>query len=286
MCEAEQLDFLPHSNSDPDRACSAADGQKENLKDSSLFIADTGATCHIKTDTIGLTNLRRMTGNVKMGKSAVKIDYQGDYTCYAEQKDGKRQKVVLKDVRVAPGAGCNLLSLTKLLNSGYNIQGDKKSLKATKGKFGIVFDRTIEAGSGFLLGIRLVPASTDEAAYLTLPEKGKIKYENLHAMLGHPGSASVQRTANYLGLELTGSAEKCPDCATAKMRKKNIPKENENRSLTPGERLYIDTSSVKSKSYGGNKFWSLAVDEATGMAFSDFDEICSKSAAKKTLTLW
>ena len=54
------------------------------------------------------------------------------------------------------------------------------------------------------------------------------------------------------------------------MRQKNIPKENTNRSTIPGKRLCIDTSSVKSKIYGGNKFWSLAVDEATGMSFASF----------------
>ena len=272
LCETKKLTSLQDSPEDfvSDEVYTASDGKKKNFQDSTIFIADTGATCHIKTDTIGLTNLRKLNGSVKMGRSTVKIDFQGDYPCYAEQIDGTTHKMILKDVRVAPGAGCNLLSLTKLLNNEYNLQGNSKSLKATKGKFGIIFDRVIEAGSGFLLGIRLVPTSTDDAAYVTLPDKAKIDYNLLHAMLGHPGSASVQRTATSLGLELTGSLEKCPDCATAKMRQKNIPKENENRSLTPGERLYIDTSSVKSKSYGGNKFWSLVVDEATGMTFSDF----------------
>ena len=63
------------------------------------------------------------------------------------------------------------------------------------------------------------------------------------------------------------------------MRQKNNPKENENRSTTLGERLCIDTSSVKSKSYGGNKYWSLAVDEATGMAFASF--LAKKSQVKE-----
>ena len=249
------------------------------MSDQNLFIADTGATCHIKTDSTGLTNLRKVSKTVQMGQSSVKILFQGDYECEAHQTDGTVKKVVLKDVRVAPGAGCNLLSLTRLLNNGYELKGNQKGLTAVRGKTSITFDQTIQAGSGYLLGIRLRPTSTSEVASLPLPEGGRVQYEAFHAMLGHPGVSSVQRTAKYLKLGLSNPTDRCPECATAKMRQKNIPKENTNRSTIPGERLCIDTSSVKSKSYGGNKFWSLAVDEATGMSFASF--IAKKSQVKE-----
>ena len=91
-----------------------------------------------------------------MGQSSVKILFQGDYECEAHQNDGTMKKVVLKDVRVAPGAGCNLLSLTRLLNNGYNLRGDKNGLTAVRGKTSVTFDQMIHAGSGYLLGIRLL----------------------------------------------------------------------------------------------------------------------------------
>ena len=116
-------------------------------------------------------------------------------------------------------------------------------------------------------------------ASLTLPEGSQVQYDAFHAMLGHPGVSSVQHTAKYLGLGLSNPTDRCPNCATAKMRQKNFPKENVNRSTFPGERLCIDTSSVKSKSYGGNEYWSLAVDEATGMSFASF--IAKKSQVKE-----
>ena len=120
-----------------------------------------------------------------------------------------------------------------------------------RGNLGITFDHVIEAGSGRLLGVQLIPASHGEVAAITLQEGSRVKYDELHAMLGHPGAQSVQRTAQALGLEIAGRADKCIACAQAKMKQKNIPKENENRSTVPGERLTIDTSSVKSLSYGG-----------------------------------
>ena len=178
-----------------------------------------------------------------------------------------------------PGAGCNLLSLTQLLNNGYELKGNQRGLAAIRGKTKITFDQTIQAGSGYLLGIRLVPMSTSKVTSLTLQEESRVQYKVFHAMLGHPGVSSVQRTAKYLKLGLSNPTDCCPECATAKMRQKNIPNENENRSTIPGERLCINTSSIKSKSYDRNKYWSLAVDEATGMAFALF--IAKKSQVKE-----
>ena len=179
-------------------------------------------------------------------------------------------KAVLRDVRVAPGAGCNLFSLTRLLKNGYELKGDQAGMTAASGKTKIKFNQMIPAGSGYLLGIRLVPAWTSNMVSLTLPEGSRVSFEAFHSMLGHPGLSSVQQTAKYLGLGLLSPTDRCVECATAKMRQKNFPKENEHRSTVPGEGLCIDTSSLKSKSYGGNKFWSLAVNKATGMLFAFF----------------
>ena len=41
------------------------------MSDPNLFIADTGATCHIKVDSTGLTTLRKVNKTVRMGQSSV-----------------------------------------------------------------------------------------------------------------------------------------------------------------------------------------------------------------------
>ena len=113
------------------------------MSNRNLFIADTGARCHIKVDSTSLTNLQKVSKTVRMGQSSVKILFQGDYECKVHQTDGTVKKVVLKDVRVAPGAGWNLLSLTRLLNNGYDLKGNQKGLTAVRGKTKITFDQTI-----------------------------------------------------------------------------------------------------------------------------------------------
>jgi transposase InsO family protein len=41
-------------------------------------------------------------------------------------------------------------------------------------------------------------------------------------------------------------------------------------SNTPGERLYVDISSIKGKSFRGAKFWALIVDDFSGYCWSYF----------------
>ena len=41
------------------------------------------------------------------------------------------------------------------------------------------------------------------------------------------------------------------------------PKENANKSKTPGDQMYLGISSMAQGSSGGNKHWAIMVDEAT-----------------------
>ena len=60
------------------------------------------------------------------------------------------------------------------------------------------------------------------------------------------------------------------------MRASQICQKNLNKVITPsakkGERLYIDISSIKKRSYGGSKFWVLIMDDYTKMKWSIFLE--------------
>ena len=55
---------------------------------------------------------------------------------------------------------------------------------------------------------------------------------------------------NNLALE-RGDIIPCLDCAMAKVRQKNVPKKHLERSEIPGERIFIDISSPKTKGIEG-----------------------------------
>ncbi len=57
--------------------------------------------------------------------------------------------------------------------------------------------------------------------------------------------------------------------------KKRIPKTTQVKATRPGERLFVDISSMKNRNLGGSKFWALVVDD-----FSDF--LWGKFSSKKS----
>ena len=87
--------------------------------------------------------------------------------------------------------------------------------------------------------------------------------KSFHQKTRHTVNAYLQDTAKYYGIELSGTIPNCVSCSIEKIRQKNIPKENANKSTIPGDRMCLDISSMTQASLGGNKHWALMVDEAT-----------------------
>jgi hypothetical protein len=54
---------------------------------------------------------------------------------------------------------------------------------------------------------------------------------------------------------LKGELKVCEDCAVATARQKNVNQDKDG-SQTPGERIYLDISSIKNKCYGGSFHWT------------------------------
>ena len=95
-------------------------------------------------------------------------------------------------------------------------------------------------------------------------------------MLGHAGEDATAKTAKALGWKLTGAVKRCESCQVAKAKQKAVPKDSEHTpSKTPGERLYLDISSVKKPKevkHVGKTNWYMIVDEATHLKSSNFYE--------------
>jgi hypothetical protein len=64
----------------------------------------------------------------------------------------------------------------------------------------------------------------------------------------------LKKTTNIYGLKLKGEFKFCEDCALAKASQRNVDKGWKGGSHVPGERVYLDISSIKGESYGGSCF--------------------------------
>jgi hypothetical protein len=82
-----------------------------------------------------------------------------------------------------------------------------------------------------------------------------------HMMLGHCGSDRLEKNAKLHNFGLSGEFKTCEECAIAKSHAKECKQGVQGVSQIPGERLYLDISSVRDEWYGGSKFCILIVDD-------------------------
>ena len=145
------------------------------------------------------------------------------------------------------------------------------------------FDRMIPSGSSWLMGIK-VHRVYDEAHAAMEPGKS-ISATKLHQITGHKGEHLLKPTANYMKLKLLGSLPPCEACAKAKIRQRKVQKKKIKKMPTkPGYRAFIDISSFKQASRGGNRHWLIVVDEFSDYTHSFF--LNKKSDQIKILPMW
>ena len=82
----------------------------------------------------------------------------------------------------------------------------------------ILFDKIIEVGRGKLLGIDIVPHQENFHIHIR-------SYKELHEKLGHPNDAVLKATAKKFNLKHDTTPMPCENCACAKIKIKNFPKE-------------------------------------------------------------
>jgi hypothetical protein len=99
--------------------------------------------------------------------------------------------------------------------------------------------------------------------------------------LGHCGEASARLTGKALDYEVIGTFDTYEACSIGKAKEKNVNKQWKGGSSVPGERLYVDISSIQGVSFGGAKFWALVVDDFSSYCCSYF--LRAKSELKERI---
>ena len=206
----------------------------------------------------GIIELTDVDKLIKVGdRKMTKCTYIGTYHGDIVQSNGKTSRVTLYNVSVIPELWCNLFSITAALHNGCKLSNHGTMIKLSKNSFEMKFDRSIKTESGHVYGVKIVPKS-GEVAMAVMCQGAKFTLSQLHRRLGHPSTNIVKTTAIEKGWTITTNEEiTCEHCAIAKARQKNVCKENTKRSNVPGERLYIDISSIQGKSLGVATYWVL-----------------------------
>ena len=78
------------------------------------FIADSGATCHMRNSTSGMYDLEDYIQEITVGNSEIMLSkYRGKFKGTIIQQDGRYMDIILNDVLFVPDLYLNLISLTK-----------------------------------------------------------------------------------------------------------------------------------------------------------------------------
>ena len=190
-----------------------------------MFIGGTGASSDTTASDLGFRNVRQAneadnivdaSGNDLSGKLV------GDLSGNFCNKHGKEVgQATIKDMVYTPRAGYNLFSLTKRLDDGWILGGDKNSLWISKGENKVVFDIKIKTPKGaiFATYFKRNVNNGNEVAAVMSDKKKKISADMAHGLVGHINDCKGRKNVKYLGYELTNKPmTQCGACAEAKAK--------------------------------------------------------------------
>jgi hypothetical protein len=223
--------------------------------------------------TDGMFNLKDINEKITVGNGekmlATKV---GSIRRCVIQVDGFTLDIVISEVKYLPDLCDNLFSMNRSLNNGFKLSNEGENISLTKGSASITFDGIIKSSDGTVSGIKMVSldSSTAYVAQNKADSSKGIDVNKFHEMIGHCGVDRLKKTAQVDRLKLKGNFKVCEDCAVAKARQKNLNKDWKGGNQVPGERFYLDISSIRDESYGVSCFWVLLVDDYTDYCWSIF----------------
>ena len=207
-----------------------------------LWIGASGASSHMMGTEEHVFNKKLITGSVRTANRAhMKMLCEGDINVDVITKNGDVASGTLR-VKVIPGVKQKLFTFIQAMMGGWTMQGGQTkqgelfiALTHEDPEI-IIFDRVLKAGNSVLLAAKMVIKNPEEVNAAIV--NGKQSKEYFNRVTGHAGHHLMDATAKYYKVELTGKVNNCLSCSLEKIRQKNIPMKNEDKTKNPGERMY------------------------------------------------
>jgi hypothetical protein len=254
------------------------------------WLGDTAASTHMGNSDEGMTDVEEISQPITIGNGkqlrATKI---GTLHRTVFQEDGSSIDIKLNDYKYVPDLHVNLFSITKSLDQGWNLSNKGVIIQLRRGNTCLTFDKIFGTNMGKVVGVELLPRTLDKdnkgfafvdtetettpTSESVTPKTGiKSSWDinRMHRVFNHASEDVLRRIAKEKNWHISGKFETCKDCKESNAQQKNVSKCTTVRSAIPGERLFIDITSIKAKSIGGSKFWLVIVDDATSMTWSMF----------------
>jgi hypothetical protein len=238
-----------------------------------LWIADSGASCHMTNSKYGMINLVKNNSEIKIGNGkTIQSNYIGQKRLIVIQDDGSTSNIILKECLYVPGLCTNLFSLTKAIQNNWQISNDGLKLKLTNRNDSLLFDQVLKTTNGYVNGVYMCHQAESANIMVTKnnDKQPVVDINDVHVTLGHINKDIIYKTAQNYNFRVKGNLKPCLACSLSKIKQRNIPKTTESKSTIPGERIFLDIASSRSPSFGGSNFWVLLVDDCADFCWSIF----------------
>jgi hypothetical protein len=236
------------------------------------WLADSGASCHMGNSEEGMFDITLIDEPITLGNGkSLRATKVGKLRRTVHQVNGDTLDIVLEGYKCVPGLHMNLFAVVKTLQTGWDISNKGIHIRLQQKGACIEFDRIYNTATGSLCGVKILPRTGQETKNDIAVPAAETKHwdiNKLHKVYNHASKEILRKTAKYYGWTVTGKFEACADCQMSNIKQRPVPKFTETKSETPGERVFIDITSVKHKSLGGSKFWLGCMDDATGQTWS------------------
>jgi hypothetical protein len=130
---------------------------------SNIFLGDIRASTHMGYSDEGMFDVTVISSPVKIGNGVVlMVTKIGKQRMTSMQTNGENIDLVLEGYKHVPELWVNLFSITKSLSKGLNI-GNKGGIQLfiSKGNAKLVFDRVFQTRKGMVVGIEMVPITSN-----------------------------------------------------------------------------------------------------------------------------
>jgi hypothetical protein len=122
----------------------------------------------------------------------------------------------------------------------------------------LTFDRVIHTTDDCVTGVLMKPIMGNKIngfANVSISNERSYGINYFHELFGNCGQEILNNTIKMYDFKSSGNCYTCEQCAIAKARQINVNKNWLGSSNLPGERLHVDISSIKERSFSGAKFW-------------------------------
>jgi hypothetical protein len=266
------------------------------LSSPNIWIGDTGATKHLTKYKQGGINPWPSTSRTREMysqaiKPAMEVDIPGRYC----DKNGNEQFTVkLQNVDVILESHYNLMSITRLIEEGHKLSGNKKEgLTLKKNRQVIAFDIRVKMPKGVFWcanimrndssNSKVVAGSSDNqivakpiATKKVLQPVLKMHIGGAHAILGHANEDATQKMAAALSMMITcGGLKTCKLCAIAKAKQMNVNSKSKGKKAQVFNRQMFHDIAIVKEDGNGKKLcqksvWHICVDKFVGFKCSKF----------------